>query len=525
MKTLLVFALMIILLPAAGQQYFNNGYFNNHELEYGSELVVKLEDENPYHFFTYDYDTIGNVFTFHLNHYQLSPQGSIVSSNPVSTNSNYFILGSSESIKQTSNNQFIYAGGYLYDLIKIDDNGNFQWGFDQDSTLFSESVIELSNGNYVVSGARSDFHENLVLTWVNDQGIPQDTVFHDFFLQPEYYDAYRENYELPNGDLLLSGWVIHQYVNENFDEILDYDPIMCRLNSSGQLIWFEQYEGFYFEWQHWIEINEDANTAICAAMVVDSIQNEGLWDSQYTEYWGNMAIREIDLTDGHVLNEYVYEQTQFFNYYPMDFLKTPDGGYAILGNTFLENNLRYPFILKTDSLFNFEWSKIYPSVQPEDTINMFSEVLDFEVTPDGGFIVGGYVSDGDEPENENWGDPEEGILPSNMLPWVFKTDACGDLEWNNCGVGVEEIEQLAIIKVYPNPAIDLVNVLISAHHTLSGDTALTIKDMLGREVLKSVNLGQQNRIDIDVSEWEAGVYILLLSDMNQAIYKSVLIVN
>jgi Secretion system C-terminal sorting domain len=526
MKTLLTIALLIILLPALGQQYFNFGYDNGHAAEIGAQLIVDLDQTNAYHFFTTSYDIPDDIFTFQLNHYQLSSDGQIIASNQILENDNIFFLNYGEAVHKTSDGGFIYSSGVLYDLIKMNANAVFEWGFDQDSTLFSESAIELENGNFIVTGARTDYHENLVLTWVSSNGIPLDTVIFDFYPQIDHFDMYREIFELPNGDLLLSGSVIHQYFNENFDEILDYDPIMCRLTPTGELLWHEQYEEFYFEWQHWCEIDEEENKAICSAMVVDSIANEGQWNSFYNDYWGKMAIREIDLNDGHIIEEHVYEQEHFYNYYPMDFSRTPDGGYAILGNTIPESdgNAYYqPFIIKADSLFNYEWSKIYPSVEPSDTINMFLEVIDFEIAPDGGFIVGGYMIDDDFEEGPP--DLDEGIYPEKQIPWIFKTDACGDLEWNNCGVGVAENAMRAAIKVYPNPASDQVVLQILGFKKLSSHAILIVNDMLGREVYRIEDFRVRESIDIDVSKWDAGAYILHIADMGQLIHNTTLIVN
>ena len=86
------------------------------------------------------------------------------------------------------------------------------------------------------------------------------------------------------------------------------------------------------------------------------------------------------------------------------FLPTLDGGYALAG---IVDNLYA--IVKTDSQGNIEWTKKFSSGAP---INYFMSIIQ---TQDGGFAIAGF---GEK--------VEEGL----GWIWFAKTDASGNMEWN-----------------------------------------------------------------------------------------------
>ena len=104
-------------------------------------------------------------------------------------------------------------------------------------------------------------------------------------------------------------------------------------------------------------------------------------------------------------------------------IKTPDGGFAILGytgstngdiSTKAEEENDY-WLLKFDENSNLQWNKTYGG--SKDDIGQ-----SLAQTSDGGFILTGYSmsSDGDASNNEGFHDN-----------WILKLDAQGNLEWES----------------------------------------------------------------------------------------------
>jgi hypothetical protein len=259
------------------EYYFNKGLINGFVAESGCQLIVNSIDANPYRLFTAIADTLGEDIFFGINYNVLSPDGDIVQSSTVFTHNEMCLLGLDEATIQTSDMGFMYAGGYKNDLAKISPSGMLEWDFDLDSVAFMDAVTQLDNGNFLGVGSSNFYRTNAYLTWVDGNGNLIDTIKQRFFYYPEdhYAELYREIFELPNGDILLTGYMLHQYVINDFDpffqHIVDTDPVLVRLTESGELIWKRRYEGYYSEWEPSTVIDPFGDTAICCAMTVDSI--------------------------------------------------------------------------------------------------------------------------------------------------------------------------------------------------------------------------------------------------------------
>ena len=100
-----------------------------------------------------------------------------------------------------------------------------------------------------------------------------------------------------------------------------------------------------------------------------------------------------------------------------DAIQTTDGGYLIRGMTFIDMN---PYVIKTDSIGNFIWDKIYSTTE-QDVLG------DVEQTTDGGYIIIGSL-------NSLWTPAPQ---PADI--WLLKTDGNGDTLWTNTygGTGID----------------------------------------------------------------------------------------
>jgi hypothetical protein len=103
---------------------------------------------------------------------------------------------------------------------------------------------------------------------------------------------------------------------------------------------------------------------------------------------------------------------------PGTLVVTSDGGYAIAGTTdsFGAGNTDF-WLVKTDAAGNMEWNQTYGGANSEEAGSLV-------VTSDGGYAIAGA-----------WDvvydiDPVHGFSISNGDFWLVKTDAFGNMEWN-----------------------------------------------------------------------------------------------
>jgi hypothetical protein len=98
-------------------------------------------------------------------------------------------------------------------------------------------------------------------------------------------------------------------------------------------------------------------------------------------------------------------------------VETPDGGYAIAGYTtsFGAGNQDF-WLVKTDSFGDMEWNMSYGGTTGDSVYSLVS-------TSDGGYALGGYT----------------GSFGAGAWDfWLVKTDASGDMEWNQTYGGTSD---------------------------------------------------------------------------------------
>lgn len=144
-------------------------------------------------------------------------------------------------------------------------------------------------------------------------------------------------------------------------------------------------------------------------------------------------------------------------------------------------------LFKLNSNGDSLWSKKFYLINYEAQYYS-SNLYDIEVSPDGGFIMAGYCHLS-----------EETIV---QQPWLVKTDSLG-----NDGTGIIEykIENNVILKLYPNPAKDKLNMVFN--EPVSAKRAeVIIYNIVGIEHKKIVIYSHEAGIDISILP--AGVYVL-----------------
>ncbi|MFI5170968.1 MAG: T9SS type A sorting domain-containing protein [Chitinophagales bacterium] len=107
-------------------------------------------------------------------------------------------------------------------------------------------------------------------------------------------------------------------------------------------------------------------------------------------------------------------------------IQTSDGGYILAGyssslisgdKTLAGFGLSDYWVVKTDNLGVIVWQQVYGGSGDD-------KCVDIKQTPDGGFIIGGYSNSGIS------GNKSEANIGSNDY-WILKTDASGNITWQN----------------------------------------------------------------------------------------------
>jgi hypothetical protein len=277
--------------------------------------------------------------------------------------------------------------------------------------------------------------------------------------------------------------------------------------------------------------------------------------------------------DGNIEWQHCYGGTKGDG--PNEILQTTDGGYIFAGTTesndgdVTGNHGQYDiWVVKLDSMGTLQWQRCYGG--SKDEIARF-----IRQSPNGSFIVGGYTNshDGDVTGNHSY--------PTTNDAWLLRISPSGDILWKQCLGGDEDdtffdmielpngkitflggsntwdhsgdvqceshghsssdvwlvettdttvvgIEvrnnQTPILKVYPNPAEDIV------HFDLNGasiwyDSKITFYSTFGQVVHVITLPAEQQEASLSTADFPVGLYSYLLTNPEFTIAGKILIVR
>jgi len=219
-----------------------------------------------------------------------------------------------------------------------------------------------------------------------------------------------ESTEPENFDVYLVGWFV-------------------KTDEFGNMEWNKTYTGIIRS------LIETSDGGYIIAGYLEGVSNvdDDFWLAK-TDNYGNIEWSktyggsDLDKTYGGPDRERAYSMVE-----------TPDGGYALAGEDSVGTISRVDdftigfndfWLVKTDAYGNMEWNKTYGG--PVDN----ERAISLAVTPDGGFAIAGTKEVYDlerEPD-------ERGYIPNNgTLFWLVKTDAYGNVEWNQTYGGTDLI--------------------------------------------------------------------------------------
>jgi hypothetical protein len=176
-----------------------------------------------------------------------------------------------------------------------------------------------------------------------------------------------------------------------------FDVYLVKTNSLGVLEWSTTFGGSGWDYGHYVQQTQDGGYII--AGYSNSFSPGLLYDDVYLVKTNDQGTLEWSTTIGGAKTDRGFSVAQ-----------CQDGGYIITGetNSFSSSFMLDVYLLKTDSLGNFQWHKNFGG-------NNHDRGYSVVQTQDGGYIVTG----------------ETGSFGSNYDVYLIKTDSQGNLEWSN----------------------------------------------------------------------------------------------
>ena len=351
--------------------------------------------------------------------------------------------------------------------------------------LIAGYLPDTVTGSYVRNvGYIAKYDQSLNLLWETTIDIP-DTVMRtsEFIL------------EAPDGNFVVSG------PSRKFGFTGNNHAWVAKIDSTGNILWehifpnFIQSAGNYDIRDGWaiIENSADGNIRLIYTRCLDCGDNGEWCDIPYCG--GDIRFMKLDW-NGNILSD-TFIGPDFVNWGGVISLKSiPSGGYIISGLRFIPTYRAVVFRVSEegDSIwwrephigdYNQDWSIINQTVP----------------TIDGGFAGAGMVL---IPTIVPQSVPQKG--------YVFKLDSNGCFGPGNCHNSILTVEELPAaasgISVYPNPAINEVNIQYTSAH---GKHEVILRDMQGKEVrrqlMEELTPGEQ-KVLLHIQGLAAGQYLI-----------------
>jgi hypothetical protein len=275
----------------------------------------------------------------------------------ISTNDGgYAAVG--DTISSITGNASIY-------LVKTDENGAMMW-----SKIFgsphgytdASAIIQTSDGGYLITGSvysngstlfdvyllKTDADGNLL--WTKSYGTPTD----------DYGQALIAT---SDGGYAIAGMTYSQSNNGN--------GYLVKVNASGTLQWTKIYNASTFETAISIVATDDNGYAIAG------------YTNSSTAGYADAALIKTDI-NGTL--EWIQTYGSIYNDYGYTVIATRDGGYALVGNDHLTQNVSTAWLIKTYANGTMQWNQTYSGIAP------FTSTVSVIQLANDGYALAGYSS-------------------------------------------------------------------------------------------------------------------------------------
>jgi hypothetical protein len=224
--------------------------------------------------------------------------------------------------------------------------------------------------------------------------------------------------ETSDGGYALAGWTTLSSAN------VDYDFWLVKTDEYGNMEWNKTYGGTGDDRAFSLVEASDGGYVLAGRTESFSAGNEDAWLVK-TDAYGNM---EWNKTYGGFSNDGA-----------MCVVATSDGGYAFVGSytnrhTSLPNIVEHDFwLVKTDASGQMTWNRTYGNMEWNKTYGAtYSDYAhSLVVTSDGGYAIAGITTISSLLGNDDF--------------WLVKTDAMGNMDWNRTYGGTESDIPLAVV--------------------------------------------------------------------------------
>lgn len=255
------------------------------------------------------------------------------------------------------------------------------------------------------------------------------------------------------------------------------------------------------QWRYYVNWNNQRHGAMYLQNAPDSTivgayhySDSVLYPS--SDSYNRVAIIKIDL-DGNIVWNKKYGTSEHTKY--VSSLNISENGKLIVSGYKYncDYSQRISYLLNCTNDGDSLWYREYDLLHEANSNNYLCGIAP---TTDGGYIAVGDVLPFP---------PDTG----NQDVWVIKVDSMGCESWNECWVGVKEhiaMRKAEELKIYPNPASHTINIFIPKENESENHT-LVIFDLYGRKVEETEVPSNTSTIQINVSDWNSGLYTAISS--------------
>ena len=278
----------------------------------------------------------------------------------------------------------------------------------------AQSLVETSDGGYAIAGykrfyrASDDFWEDFWLVKTDRYGNLEWNRTYGGLGDECAYSLV----ETSDGGYAIAGQTSSFGAGS-------FDFWLIKVDGSGNMEWNQTYGGPGSERAVSLVMASDGGYAIAGHAT--SIYSSSIYSTD-RDFW-------LIKTDANGNMEWNQTYAENRLDYASSVVETSDGGFAIAGVAWYFPNMPIgnSWLVKTDANGNLEWNRTYG----EPDYGYWNSMVQ---TSDGGYALAGYTSSS----------PAGGGVTNNDV-WLAKTDAFGNIEWNQKYGGLEDDDANSLI--------------------------------------------------------------------------------
>lgn len=290
----------------------------------------------------------------------------------------------------------------LLTLISITSYGQkyFNAAYDNNSNVEGFSaLIQMADSGYVVAGTSKVF--GIAYNYYVLRTDKNGSKLHEAYFEiPQVEIILSSIKKIDNGSLITCGLIMDQ---DSASNRYNRDVFLARTTNNGDTIWTKRFRK---------GIGTGVNPDFEAGKVVMVSHDGGFVIAGYTSYSVNLGSQiYVIKTDslGNVLWEQTYGGANVDDVYEL--IETSDKGYLLAGYTYsYGNGDRDGYLIKIDSLGNFQWQKTYGGLGSDGTGAITKSL-------EGGYMLGGWT-------NSN---TSQSLV---LQPWFIKINDNGVVQWD-----------------------------------------------------------------------------------------------